>query len=457
MDIELHVLETITNKFSDEQKVGSGGYGDVYKGVYNGKEIAVKKLHHLQGLDDKAFDSEFRNLSKVKHQNVVGLIGYCYQSRHKYIPYNGELIFAKAMERILCFEYMQGGSLDKHISDEYCTLDWHICYQIIKGTCEGLNHLHGAHEKPIFHLDLKPSNILLDKNMTAKIADLGLSRLVASTETHKTEIINVKGTLGYMPPEYIEGGYISKRFDVFSLGVIILKILTGNKSYYRFSEMSPKQFTKHVIENWERRLQGTSRYSSHEKDILQVKKCVEIALKCVEKDRNKRPYIKDIVHELEELEAKIKEMLLYSDLSKDQISQTSLDSNVLAVDPRIELRFLFELRKDISTCLQLTNKTDGFIAFHVKTNQTKYCTQPNKGIMPPCSKCYISVTLRAQDEAPPNMQCNDMFLVQSVHVSEDLASDGITEDFFKDEVLQGKVVDTVMLPIVYVVSDQFAR
>ncbi|XP_037426731.1 putative receptor-like protein kinase At4g00960 isoform X1 [Triticum dicoccoides] len=453
MDIEFHLLETITNKFAD--KVGSGGYGEVYKGLYNGKEIAVKRLHPLQGLDDKAFDSEFRNLSKVKHKNVVQLLGYCYQIVKKFVPYNGELVMAMEMERILCFEYMEGGSLDKHIGgtaeDESCGLDWQSCYQIIKGTCDGLNHLHGAHEKPIFHLDLKPSNILLDKNSrTAKIADLGLSRLVASTETHKTQMVNVKGTIGYMPPEYIDGGYISKKYDVFSLGVIILKIMTGNKGHSRCYEMPQEQFTKHVIENWEGRLQGTSGYSSHQNDILQVKKCIEIAVECVEKDRYKRPLIKDIVHQLEELEAKIKEMSLYSDMPIDLTGQTSSNYNILAVDPAIELRFLFEPRKDISTCMQLTNQTDGSVAFRVITNQAKYSVQPTKGIMAPCSKRYIYVTLRAQDAAPLNMQCNDMFVVQSTRVNDGCTSDGIADD----EVMAGTAVGMVRLPIVYVGCDQ---
>lgn len=110
---------------------------------------------------------------------------------------------------------------------------------------------------------------------------------------------------------------------------------------------------------------------------------------------------------------------------------------------------MFEPRKDISCCLQLTNKTDGFIAYNVKINKTKYSTKPSKGIMPPCSKCYISVTLRAQEEAPPNMQCHDMFLVQNVNVREGLTTDEITEDLFT-KVMTEKVVDVVKLPIVYV-------
>jgi interleukin-1 receptor-associated kinase 1 len=84
--------------------------------VYNGEEVAVKKLYQLHGLDDKVFDNEFRNLRNIHHENVVRLLGYCYELRYKFVKYNGNLVRAQEMERALCFEYMQGGSLDKHIS-----------------------------------------------------------------------------------------------------------------------------------------------------------------------------------------------------------------------------------------------------------------------------------------------------------------------------------------------------
>lgn len=443
------MLEEITEDFSEKKIVGSGAYGTVYKGLHDGNEIAVKKLHPLQGLNDEPFENEFDTLSKINHGNVVQLIGYCYESHRNYVKHKNETIAAIVKERILCFEYMHGGSLDKHISDDMCDLDWTICYKIIRETSEGLNHLHNEQDKPIFHLDLKPSNILLDKNLKPKIADLGLSRIVANTKTHHTERATIQGTFGYMPPEYIESSDISKKFDVFSLGAIITRIVDGNACHSRYSSMGAPKFIKHVTENWERRLQGMSSYQSYEKDIVQVKKCVEIALRCVEKDRNKRPAIKDIVHELEELEAEIKEMSLHSDQSKNLAGQKR-GTSVVAVDPK-ELRFLFEPRKDISTCLQLTNLTDSFTAFQIKTNQTKYRTQPNKGIMEPCSKCNISVTLIARERAPPYMQCNDMFVVRSANVSEDLKPDEITDDFFEE----GQAVDMVNLPIVYVPFDQF--
>ncbi|XP_066356732.1 cysteine-rich receptor-like protein kinase 44 isoform X2 [Miscanthus floridulus] len=451
---KLDLIKTITGDFADERMVGSGGFGVVYRGTYDGQDIAVKKLHPLPGLDDKAFDNEFRSFSKINHPNVVRLIGYCHEAHRKFLPHKGEVIAATLMERVLCFEYMEGGSLDKHILADSCDLDWLTCYKIIKGTCEGLNRLHSEQGKPIYHMDLKPANILLDKNMTAKIGDLGLSRLVSSTQTYQTKAR--EGSVGYMPPEYINSGDISRKFDVFSLGVIIIRIMDGNDGNSRRFDMPREQFIEFVANNWKERLQGTLGYSSQEINMLRVKTCIDIALRCVDTDRNKRPYIKDIVNELEELEAKIQKMALSSDHSKAVIpGQQSSDSNILAVDPTLELRFLFELRKDISCCLQLTNKTDDYIAFNIKTNRTKYYAEPNIGIMPPCSKRYISVTLRAQEAAPTNMQCHDMLLVQSVNVSEGLPSDNVTEDFFK-QVMVEKVVDAVKLPIVYITRDHFS-
>ncbi|MBC2899796.1 hypothetical protein CFC21_112616 [Triticum aestivum] len=450
MDFELRVIEAITNNFADDQIVGSGGYGVVYRATHEGEEIAVKKLRQLPGLDDKQFDSEFRNLRNIRHQNVVRLIGYCYESRHRYMDHNGDLVFAQLMERVLCFEYMHGGSLDEHIQDKSCELEWPTCYKIIKGTSEGLNHLHNSQGKHIYHLDLKPGNILLDESMTPKIGDLGLSRLVASTKTRQTEMRD--GTLGFVPPEYIKDGFISKKFDVFSLGVIIIKILAGAKNYIRCTEMPPEKFIQLVSENWTKKLQEKTGHSSHEIDILGVTSCVGIALRCVDEDRNKRPCIKDIVDELDQLEAKLKAMSLASDVSKDLTVQRSCDTNILSVDPTMELRFLFELRKEASCCLQLTNKTGGFIAFNIEINPNKYSVRPSQGTMPPCSRRYVVVTLSAQEAAPPCMRCEDMLLVQSIGVSQDLGEIKYQELF--ETAMANQVVDVVKLPIAYVTLDQ---
>ncbi|VAI92585.1 unnamed protein product [Triticum turgidum subsp. durum] len=180
------MLKQITNNFSEEHIIGRGAYGVVYKGVLdNGKEIAVKKLKYMPPEHDsnKQFENECTNLMGVQHQNIVRLVGYCHETRREYVEHGGKYVWAEVDERVLCFEYLQGGSLDKHVSDEPCKLDWDMCYKIIKGVSEGLNHLH---KDSIFHFDLKPGNILLDNNMMPKIDDFGLSRFFPSAETCTT-------------------------------------------------------------------------------------------------------------------------------------------------------------------------------------------------------------------------------------------------------------------------------
>ncbi|KAM0843060.1 hypothetical protein ACQ4PT_057952 [Festuca glaucescens] len=279
-EFKLQLLQHITNNFSEKHIIGRGGYGVVYKGVLeDGEEIAVKRLHHLPGLDDKEFRNEFNNLMRAQHKNIVRLIGYCYDIGHQRIKLNEEYIFAHLEERVLCLEYLEGGSLDNYVSDGSCGLDWHTCYAIIRGVCEGLNYLHNGSKDPIFHLDLKPANILLNKVMMPKIGDFGLSRLCPSAKT--CTAIKIIGTPGYMPPEYIERCQITSKFDIFSLGVIIIQIMAGREGYFKLADITSQEFIKLVHENWLKRLHATvSSHTSHE-----VKRCIEIALKCVEFNR----------------------------------------------------------------------------------------------------------------------------------------------------------------------------
>uniref|UniRef100_A0A0D3HNW0 Protein kinase domain-containing protein n=1 Tax=Oryza barthii TaxID=65489 RepID=A0A0D3HNW0_9ORYZ len=436
-DISFALLEKITGNFSEKHKLGSGGYGEVYKGVMpTGEEIAVKKLYFIPGLDDVQFKKEFNNLMKVHHQNVVRLVGYCYETKNKHIERNGEFVFSKVEERALCFEHVQLGSLDKHISDESCGLDWDTRYKIIKGICEGLNYLHNGSSNPIYHLDLKPSNILLDKSMIPKIADLGLSRFFATTKTHITS--QIKGTLGYMPPEYIERRQITKKFDVFSLGVIIIDIIAGPSGYSKCAEMTSQQFIELVQGNWKKRLHAaTSRYASQEADSLQVKTCLEIALRCIDKDRAKRPTISDIVDKMNEIDT----------LKMSLLSKRPEPREFLGFDP-LELRFPFETNKAISCVLQLTNKSDDFVEFYANTNK-KYHIQRDQGVMAPWSRCYVIVTLQPQGSAPPNMQCDDMFFVRSRVRETDIGSldINVTEQHLEKQMGEVKSLPIVFVPI----------
>uniref|UniRef100_K3XVG7 protein-serine/threonine phosphatase n=1 Tax=Setaria italica TaxID=4555 RepID=K3XVG7_SETIT len=298
-DFTFHLLEQITNKFSKDRIIGYGGYGVVYKGVLdNGEEVAVKKLYNKHpGLDDdKQFTNECTNLMRLQHQNIVRLVGYCYEIAHKVVEYDGQYVYAGVEERALCFEYLQGGTLEKLLSDESCGLGWHKRYKIIRGVCEGLHYLHNGSKDPIYHLDLKPANIMLDKNMVPKIGDFGLSRLFDSTQTCTTKVII--GTPGYMPPEYINRYQITQKFDVFSLGVIIIQVMAGRGGYLKCGDMSHQEFIDLVQGNWGKRLQVTmSSHTSHE-----IKTCIEIALRCVESDRVKRPTIAEIVDELNKID-----------------------------------------------------------------------------------------------------------------------------------------------------------
>ncbi|KAM3300488.1 hypothetical protein ACQJBY_041483 [Aegilops geniculata] len=296
-EFTLELLKQITDNFSEEHVIGHGAYGVVYKGLlHDGEEIALKKLHYMPGLDDKQFMNEFNNLMRARHPNIIRLVGYCYGLGHERFKYNGEYIFARVQERVLCFEYLQGGSLEKHISDESCGLDWNTRFKIIKGVSKGINYLHNGCKDSIYHLDLKPENILLDKNLVPKIGDFGLSRLFQTEKTYITS--KFMGTMGYIPPEFINRRAITPKFDVFSFGVIIIRIVAGYEAYSKCEHMSPHEFVEHVHGNWRKRMQETM--SSH--ISKQVMTCIEIAFRCVEFDREKRPTIADIVNELDKID-----------------------------------------------------------------------------------------------------------------------------------------------------------
>nr|ACS49626.1 protein kinase-1 [Oryza coarctata] len=236
-DLTYQLLEEITDGFSEERKLGKGRFGAVYKGKHkNGDEIAAKILHDdSQGFDDEKFDNEFENLMRFKHPNII---------------------------------------------DEFHGLDWPIRYNIIKGTCEGLNYLHEELKPPIYHMDLKPDNILLHMNMVPKLADFGLSKIFSDGRTRITQ--TVVGTLGYMPREYLEKKQLSNKLDIFSLGA--------------------------VLENWKTRIQTRRNGSLLEAYCQQVKTCTEIALKCLETDKEKRPIIVEIINQIKEKEAIIGEI-----------------------------------------------------------------------------------------------------------------------------------------------------
>ncbi|PNT63389.1 putative receptor-like protein kinase At4g00960 isoform X3 [Brachypodium distachyon] len=293
-------IEKITRSYSTE--IGRGAYGIVYKGTdKDGKDIAVKVLQERTGGNhDEEFNKEFYSLLELRHQNIILLVGYCYETEKRINNLTKK--FDEIVKAALCFEYAPNGNLRNYISDEGRQLDWHTCYKIIKGTCEGLHYLHHHPTGPIYHLDLKPENILLSGDMVPKIADFGMSRLF-SDKTTKVSTSPI-GTWRYQPLEYKKGGTISKEFDIYSLGVIMIEMVVGPKTYDNFDDFSLEETIVHAEKKWRPKLKETETYQSLEAYCQQVKKCLEIGLTCVEANRRRRPTIAHIISQLNEVEIK---------------------------------------------------------------------------------------------------------------------------------------------------------
>ncbi|CAM0947968.1 unnamed protein product [Alopecurus aequalis] len=281
--LPLSLLEDITNCFSDDHQIGIGGFAVVYKGILRKKMVAVKKLSKTFDLHEAKFHKEVECLMKAKHNNIVRFLGYCSDTQGRIADYEGKFVMADIRNWLLCFEYVPNGSLDKFITDASRGLEWKVRYEIITGICEGLLHLHENH---ILHLDLKPSNILVDDHMVPKIADFGLSRCLDKEQT-RDFTSNLCGSQGYLAPEFFTG-QVSFASDIYSLGVIIMEILTGQKGY-------PED--ENVIENWMNRLEGSDQCDTQ---LEQVRVCIKIWKECTDMDPKKRPVARNIIDRLDE-------------------------------------------------------------------------------------------------------------------------------------------------------------
>lgn len=279
-------LQSATDNFS--QKLGQGGFGTVYLGqLPDGSRIAVKQLEGI-GQGKKEFRAEVSIIGSIHHINLVKLRGFCAESTH----------------RLLAYEYMANGSLDRWIfqsRDEKPKLDWSKRFDIALGTARGLAYLHQDCESKIVHCDIKPENVLLDDHFSAKVSDFGLAKLM--TREQSNVFTTLRGTRGYLAPEWITNSAISEKSDVYSYGMVLLEIIGGRKNFDPAEGSEKAHFPSYAFKKMEEgKLKEVfdARLRSDEKDE-RVEVAIKVALWCIQEDLTIRPSMARVVQMLEGL------------------------------------------------------------------------------------------------------------------------------------------------------------
>uniref|UniRef100_A0A453A181 Cysteine-rich receptor-like protein kinase 25 n=3 Tax=Aegilops tauschii subsp. strangulata TaxID=200361 RepID=A0A453A181_AEGTS len=278
MLIDISTLRAATEDFAESNKLGEGGFGPVYKGtLLSGDEIAVKRLSKSSTQGVEELKNELALVAKLKHKNLVRLIGICLEQQ----------------ERLLIYEFIPNRSLDLILFDEEKRqkLDWETRYKIINGVARGLQYLHEDSQLKVVHRDLKASNVLLDMNMNPKISDFGLAKIFGRDQTQGVTN-RVVGTYGYMAPEYVMRGNYSVKSDVFSFGVLVLEIVMGRKNSDCYNSHQSQDLLTTVWEHW---TAGTvlemADPSMNKSDAL---RCIHVGLLCIQGNPTDRPMMSTV-------------------------------------------------------------------------------------------------------------------------------------------------------------------
>uniref|UniRef100_A0A453DPT5 non-specific serine/threonine protein kinase n=1 Tax=Aegilops tauschii subsp. strangulata TaxID=200361 RepID=A0A453DPT5_AEGTS len=277
-------LDVATEQFKD--KLGEGGFGSVYKGRLGEERIAVKRLDRA-GQGKSEFLAEVQTIGSIHHINLVRLFGFCAEKSHK----------------LLVYEYMPKGSLDKWI---YCRhdntappLEWKVRCKIITNIAKGLAYLHEECMQRIAHLDVKPQNILIDDDFNAKISDFGLCKLI---DRDMSQVVTrMRGTPGYLAPEWLTS-HITEKADVYSFGVVVMEIVSGRKnldtcrseeSIHLITLLEEKVKNGHLVDLIDK---NSNDMQAHEQDVIQMMK---LAMWCLQIDCKRRPKMSEVVKVLE--------------------------------------------------------------------------------------------------------------------------------------------------------------
>ncbi|XP_073112160.1 L-type lectin-domain containing receptor kinase IX.1-like [Elaeis guineensis] len=281
-------LVRATRNFSEEGKLGQGGFGGVYMGLLKGNPssemvmVAVKRFSRGSSQGRKEYVSEVTIIGRLRHRNLVRLIGWCHD--------NGEFL--------LVYEYMPNGSLDAYLFGKKSSLSWPVRYRIVLGLASALLYLHEEWEQCVVHRDIKASNVMLDSSFNAKLGDFGLARLVDHELGSQTTVL--AGTLGYLAPECVTTGKAGRESDVYSFGVVVLEVACGRKAIDPKAEEVEQRLVDWVWELYERgrvveaadgRLEG-------ELDERQMERVTALGLWCAQPDYKLRPSMRQVVQVL---------------------------------------------------------------------------------------------------------------------------------------------------------------
>ncbi|KAG8480707.1 hypothetical protein CXB51_025406 [Gossypium anomalum] len=281
-------LEIATDQYNENRILGCGGQGVVYKGMLSdGRIVAVKKSKTVNEGYLEQFINEIFILSQIDHRNIVKLLGCCLETE---VP-------------LLVYEFIPNGTLFHLIHDqnEEYPRSWDIRLRIAAEVASAISYLHSSASIPIYHRDIKSSNILLDEKFRAKVSDFGTSRSISIDQTHLTT--QVLGTFGYLDREYFQSSQFSEKSDVYSFGVVIVELLTGKKAVSTFGSQEKRGLVSYFMSSME---------ENHLLDIVdaeigkddqkdEVVAVAEIAKRCLNLDGRYRPTMKEVAMELERL------------------------------------------------------------------------------------------------------------------------------------------------------------
>ncbi|AES69571.1 putative protein kinase RLK-Pelle-SD-2b family [Medicago truncatula] len=284
-------LKQATKCFS--QEIGKGAGGTVYKGLLSdNRVVAIKRLHEANK-EESEFLAELSVIGRLNHMNLIGMWGYCAEGKH----------------RLLVFEYMEKGSLTDNLSSN--ALNWGKRYKIALGTAKCLAYLHEECLEWILHCDIKPQNILIDSNYQPKVADFGLSKLVQRNNFDNSSFSRMRGTRGYMGPEWIFNLPITSKVDVYSYGVVLLEMITGKSAMTGILITDGEKTHNESLVTWvrEKRRNLSEMKSLVEQivdptlgsnyDMVKLETLTMVALKCVEEEKDMRPNMSEVVEMLQ--------------------------------------------------------------------------------------------------------------------------------------------------------------